>query len=88
MDNMLITYINNSLTGYMRNYLYELQNLKRWKQYINCQSCGKPVEKTSIKNTSQKYCQRCWKEIRKIQNRENFKRWYYKNKSNQSTNSI
>ena len=37
-----------------------------------------------VKQTSnrRKYCSSCWKDKKQEWNRENFKKWYYKQKSN------
>ena len=45
--------------------------------YMMCEECGDRVKKT---NNKQKYCLKCWKEIRKQQNKDNFKKWYEKQK--------
>jgi arsenate reductase-like glutaredoxin family protein len=47
---------------------------------IYCESCGDRIVSS---NNRHKFCKSCWKEIRKIQNRENFKTWYNKQTSNQ-----
>ena len=48
-----------------------------------CAICGIPIKQTSNRR---KYCSSCWKDVRTQQNRENFKRWYDKQKSNQLEN--
>lgn len=53
-DNLLITYINKSLTGYLRNYIRE--------NYKQCEICGMPIIITS---NNRKYCPKCWKEYRR-----------------------
>lgn len=46
--------------------------------FILCEICGKRVENTS---NNRKYCNDCWKEIRKEQNREKALKYYHKNKN-------
>ena len=53
------------------------------EEYTYCSICGIPIKKTSNRR---KYCSSCWKDVRTQQNRENFKRWYDKQKSNQLEN--
>ncbi len=44
-----------------------------------CAICGIPIKQTSNRR---KYCSSCWKDKKQEWNRENFKKWYYKQKSN------
>lgn len=62
IDNMLITYINNSLTGYLRHYIKELEKPK----YKFCSVCGIEIDTGS----KRKYCITCGKAIKNEQNKK------------------
>ncbi len=44
-----------------------------------CAICGIPIKQTSNRR---KYCSSCWKDKKQEWNRENFKKWYHRQKSN------
>jgi predicted nucleic-acid-binding protein len=46
-DNYIISYFCKSLTGYMRNYINELNGIKRGKKYKECTVCGRLMEDTA-----------------------------------------
>lgn len=73
-DNYIIKYFCKSLTGYMRNYIKDLNSGK----YIECVNCGELIIPT---NNRQKYCKSCWKEIREQQNKDKALRYYHKSKN-------
>lgn len=68
-DNILIAYINNCITGYLRNYIKELDKPK----YKFCSVCGVYIEDPKPR---QKYCWLCWKKEEKRLKRE----WWHKNR--------
>lgn len=70
-DNYIISYMCASLTGYIKNYYNKYFNIKRNREYIYCENCGIPIERT---NGRKKYCLRCAREIniqKTIENRRN-----------------
>ena len=78
-DNYIIKYFCKSLTGYFKNYIREFRGFKYNDNIIYCAICGIPIKQTSNRR---KYCSSCWKDKKQEWNRENFKKWYYKQKSN------
>lgn len=60
-----------------RCFVYEYM---KWRgdNVVKCAVCGKVLERSE--NNKNKYCKECWKEKKAEWNRENFKKWYNKQK--------
>ncbi len=57
-----------------RNLMYHYFSVAEPEKYMKCEICG-----VMIKNiTNRKYCKKCWQEVRRIQNKDNFNKWYRK----------
>jgi predicted nucleic acid-binding Zn ribbon protein len=75
-NNYIVKYFCKSLTGYLRNYIRDSKPKEVKKK--SCVVCGTEI---NSKSNRKKYCDECFKVIRRNQNRQNFKKWYDKNNS-------
>jgi len=82
--NIKVNYIDDGsktsiVVSDFRNFVYEYL---RWKgeNVSNCNN-GKCKILFLPTNNRQQYCKTCWKSIRDQQNRDNFNRWYQKQKN-------
>ena len=60
------------------DFIYEYLRVIGDVNVTTCQNCSKAIQKKSNRT---KYCRRCNADVRTIQNRDNFKAWYSKNKT-------
>lgn len=71
-DNFAIAYFCKGLDGYMRNYQKEYYGVKRNKKIKRCLNCGCIMYDTD-KTKPHKYCTKCKKTIKNIQNKSYLK---------------